>query len=57
MFIRPQKIVRGENGVIQSGSASLMKNKYVPNPEGNHKKSHSKQVVVERLGEIRDVPG
>ena len=56
MFIRPQKIVRDENGVIRSGSASLVKNEYVPNPEGNHKKSHSKQVVVERLGEVIWMP-
>lgn len=57
MFIPPQKIVRDENGVIRSGSASLVKNEYVPNPEGNRTKGHSKQVVVERLGEIRDAPG
>lgn len=52
MFIKYQKIVRNDAGNIVSGSASLMRSLYKPNKEGNHKKSHSRESVVERLGKV-----
>ena len=52
MFIKFQKIVRDDTGAILSGSASLMTTSYVRNKDGNHKKSHSKENVVEKLGKV-----
>jgi len=52
MFIKLQKIVRNDTGTIVSGSASLMLTSYVRNKEGNHKKSHAKERVVEKLGKV-----
>ena len=52
MIINYRNIVRNDDNVIISGSASLVKNAYKPNPKGNHKGNHSKRVVVERLGKV-----
>lgn len=52
MFIKYQKIVRNNVGTIVSGSASLLSSSYMPNKEGNHKKSHSRESVVEKLGKV-----
>ena len=52
MFIKYQKIVRNDAGIILSGSASLVAVSYVRNRSGNHKKSHSKETVVEKLGKV-----
>lgn len=52
MFIKYQKIVRDDVGTIVSGSASLLNSSYVRNKEGNHKRSHSKESVVEKLGKV-----
>ena len=52
MRINYRNIVRNDDNVIISGSASLVKNAYKPNPKGNHKGNHSKRVVVERLGKV-----
>ena len=51
MFIRAQKVIRGSDGNILSGSASLYSTEYLPNP-GNSRKNHSKQKVIEKLGKI-----
>lgn len=47
-FIKVQKLVRNDAGVILSGSAALVDTVYVKT--GN--KNHSKQVVRERLGKV-----
>ena len=52
MFIKYQKIVRNDADVIVSGSASLISSSYSPNKEGNHKKSHAKESVIEKLGKV-----
>ena len=52
MFIKYQKLVRNDAGVIQSGSASLMLSTYKRNKNSNHKKSHAKETVVEKLGKV-----
>ena len=52
MFIKYQKIVRNDTGTIISGSASLLNSSYVRNKDGNHKRSHSKESVVEKLGKV-----
>ncbi len=36
MIINYRNIVRNDDNVIISGSASLVKNAYKPNPKGNH---------------------
>ena len=52
MRIKYRRIVRNDNNVIISGSATLVKNFYQPNPNGNRKGNHSRQEVVERLGKV-----
>lgn len=52
MRINYRNIVRNENNVIVSGSATLDNNTYKPNEKGNHKGNHSKREVVERLGKV-----
>lgn len=52
MFIKYQKVVRDDAGTIVSGSASLLNSSYVRNKEGNHRKSHSRESVVEKLGKV-----
>ena len=47
-FIRVQKLVRDGNGNITSGSAAIKESRYVK--DGG--KSHSKQIVRERLGKV-----
>lgn len=49
-FIKAQKLVRGENGEVKSGSAALVETQYVGVTEG--KKGHSKQVIIEKLGKV-----
>jgi|LFRM01.1.fsa_nt_gb hypothetical protein len=46
-FIKAQRIIRDENGTIQSGSAAIIDTVYVPGEQ-----FHSKQQVRERLGKI-----
>lgn len=50
--IRYRNIVRNENQIIVSGSATLVENKYSPHPSGDRTKNHTKQIVVERLGKV-----
>ena len=52
MYIKYQNIVRDEAGVISSGSASILKNSYKRNKNGNRKQSHSTQTTVEKLGKV-----
>lgn len=52
MFIKYQKIVRDDSGIILSGSAALLESSYLPNKDGNRTKSHSRQSVVEKLGKV-----
>ena len=52
MRIKYRNIVRNDNNVIISGSATLVKNSYKPNSNGNRKGNHSRQEVVERLGKV-----
>ena len=52
MFIKYQKIVRNDVGNIVSGSASLLRSSYKPSKDGNHRKSHSKESLVEKLGKV-----
>jgi len=47
-FIKAQKVVRDENGKVTSGSASIVDTVYVSTGQ----KSHSKQVIREKLGRI-----
>ena len=47
-FIKAQKIIRDENGVITSGSAAVVDTVYVQTGQ----KNHSKQVVREKLGRV-----
>ena len=47
-FIKAQKIIRDENGIIVSGSASVVDTVYVKTGKDNH----SKQVVREKLGKV-----
>ena len=46
-FIKAQRVIRDENGIIQSGSAAIVDTVYVPG-----ELFHSKQQVRERLGKI-----
>lgn len=50
--IRYRNIVRNEDQIIVSGSATLVENQYSPHPSGDRTKNHTKQVVVERLGKV-----
>ena len=52
MRIKYRNIVRDDNNIIISGSATLVKNSYKPNSNGNRKGNHSRQEVVERLGKV-----
>ena len=52
MTIRFRNIVKDENGVIVSGSATLVQNVYSPNAQGKHTMNHSKRIVIERLGKV-----
>ena len=47
-FIKTQKIVRGEDGSIQSGSAAIVDTVY----DKNSPKYHAKHTVRERLGKV-----
>ena len=47
-FIKPQKIVRDDQGRIISGSASIVDTVYVP----TGRNAHSKQQVREKLGRV-----
>ena len=47
-FIKAQKIIRDENGVITSGSAAVVDTVYVKTGQ----KNHSKHVVREKLGKV-----
>lgn len=47
-FIKAQKIIRDENGVIISGSAAVVDAVYVQTGQ----KNHSKQIVREKLGKV-----
>ena len=47
-FIKAQKIIRDENGVITSGSAAVVDTVYVQTGQ----KNHSKQIVREKLGKV-----
>ena len=47
-FIKAQKVIRDENGIITSGSAAIVDTVYVSTGQ----KSHSKQVVREKLGRV-----
>ena len=61
MYIKYQKIVRDDNGIIRSGSASIQESTYKRNKDGNRKKSHSSQSTIEKLGKViwykEDNPG
>ncbi len=46
-FIKAQRVIRDENGIIQSGSAAIVDTVYVPG-----ELFHSKQQVRDRLGMI-----
>ena len=50
--IRYRNIVRDSNGVITSGSAALVENKYLRNASGDRSRNHTQQTVVERLGKV-----
>ena len=50
-FIKAQKIVRDENGVITSGSAAIVDTVYI----STGSKNHSKHIVREKLGFL-DLP-
>ncbi len=52
MFIKYQKVVRDDQGNIQSGSATLMNSTYIAREDGDFKRSHARQSVVERLGKV-----
>lgn len=52
MRIKFRNIKRDENGVIQSGSATLVQYKYSPNPNGNRLGNHTKTEVIEPLGKV-----
>ena len=52
MFIKYQKVVRDDQGNIQSGSAALMSSTYIAREDGDFKRSHATQSVVERLGKV-----
>ena len=47
-FIKAQKIVRDENGVITSGSAAIVDTVYI----STGSKNHSKHIVREKLGKV-----
>lgn len=47
-FIKAQKIIRDENGVITSGSAAIVDTTYVKTGQ----KNHSKHIVREKLGKV-----
>ena len=47
-FIKAQKIVRDENGVITSGSAAIVDTVYI----STGSKNHSKHNVREKLGKV-----
>ena len=47
-FIKAQKVIRDENGIITSGSAAIVDTVYVSTGQ----KNHSKQVVREKLGRV-----
>ena len=47
-FIKAQKIVRDENGVITSGSAAIVDTVYI----STGRKNHSKHKVREKLGKV-----
>lgn len=49
-FIKVQKLVRGDDGEIKSGSAALAEAQYAGVVPG--KKGHSKQVIIEKLGKV-----
>ena len=50
--IRYRNIIRNSDNIIQSGSATLVENSYVPNANGNRLQNHSRQRVIERLGKV-----
>ena len=52
MRIRYRNVVRDSNGVITSGSASLVENKYLRNASGDRLRNHTHQTVVEPLGKV-----
>lgn len=52
MYIKYQKIVRDEAGIILSGSASIQENSYKRNKNGNRNQSHTAQSTVEKLGKV-----
>ncbi len=49
-FIKVQKLVRGDDGEVKSGSAALAESQYAGVVRG--KKGHSKQVIIEKLGKV-----
>jgi len=50
--IRLRNIVRNDENIIISGSATLVENIYSQNASGDRKKNHTKQTVIERLGRV-----
>ena len=52
MRIRYRNVKQDSNGVIISGSATLVENKYLRNASGDRHKNHTQQTVVERLGKV-----
>ena len=52
MRIRYRNVKQDSNGIIISGSATLVENKYLRNASGDRYKNHTQQTVVERLGKV-----